>query len=378
MTKPLVTAKSIAGYSLWDKMKEKRAILSFNIELTARCNNNCRHCYINLPAGSREAQNKEVTCDEVLDIADQAIGMGALFCNITGGEPLLREDFKEIYIGLKKRGLLVTIYTNATLVRAEHIELFKRYPPRVIEVTVYGATRETYESVTRCPGSYQAFVQGLNLLLKSGMKVRLKAMALRSNQNEMPEIARYCRERTCDYFRFDPMLQLRIDHDPARNKEIRSERLSAQEIASLEKSDSERFQALEKGCDMLINPERNESGSNHLFHCGTGIGSFVLAHDGNLRLCLSLCHPDCVYDLRKGDLADAWHTLIPRVREMRSNNQRFLETCRICPIINLCMWCPANAYLEGGSLDSHLPYFCQVAHARAEALGYSGRDRMAE
>jgi sulfatase maturation enzyme AslB (radical SAM superfamily) len=47
-----------------------------------------------------------------------------------------------------------------------------------------------------------------------------------------------------------------------------------------------------------------------------------------------------------------------------------LETCRVCPIINLCIWCPAHAYLEKGEMDVQVPYFCAVAHAQAEALGY--------
>ena len=106
--------------------------------------------------------------------------MGAVWCLLTGGEPLLRDDFEELYLGLKRLGLLVSVFTNACLVTPAHVELFRRYPPRDIEVSVYGATRETYERVTRRPGSYDAFVRGLDLLLASGVPVRLKAMALRS------------------------------------------------------------------------------------------------------------------------------------------------------------------------------------------------------
>ena len=137
-----------------------------------------------------------------MKIADQAVQMGALWCTITGGEPLLRNDFKDIYIGLKRKGLLITVFTNATLIKEDHIELFKKYPPRDIEVTVYGITRETYEAVTRQPGSFQAFTHGLNLLLQNIIKVRLKAMALRSNFKELPQIAQFCRERTKGLFPF--------------------------------------------------------------------------------------------------------------------------------------------------------------------------------
>lgn len=364
--------KKLPTLGLWDRMKSMHRVISFDLEVTARCNNDCRHCYICLPAGDKAARESEPTLDEIMDVADQAVKMGALWCLITGGEPLLRDDFEDIYLGLKKKGLLVSVFTNACLIDEGHIDLFKRYPPRDIEVTVYGVTKDTYESVTRRPGSFEAFMRGLNLLQDSGLKVRLKAMAIRSNFQELPEIARFCKARTKDYFRFDPLLHLRLDRNPARNDEIRSERLMPEEIVALEMADPERFNALERGCDKLINPGFFDIKCNHLFHCGTGVGSFTMGCDGNMRLCSSLRQPDCIYNLRKGLLAYAWQEFVPMVRDMRSGNGDFLKTCRICPIINLCSWCPAHAYLEEGSMDAQVPYFCQVAHARAEALGYDG------
>jgi radical SAM additional 4Fe4S-binding domain len=351
-------------------MKEKQRVLDFRLELTARCNNNCSHCYINLPVGDRIALEKELNFEEIMEVADQAVQLGAIWCNITGGEPLLREDFKDIYIGLKKKGLIISVFTNATLIKKEHIELFKKYPPRDIEVTVYGVTRETYETVTHRSGSYQAFTQGLNLLLQNDLKVRLKAVALRSNFKELPQIAQFCRERTKDYFRFDPLLHLRLDCNSVRNEKIKSERLTPKEIVAIEIADSERFNSLEKSCDKLINPKFSGVTSNKLFHCGTGNGNFVIGFDGNLRLCMSLQHPDCIYNLREGSLIDAWQNFIPKIRDMRSEKEEFLNTCRSCPIINLCLWCPAHAYLETGEMDSWVEYFCQVAHERAKALGY--------
>ena len=167
----------------------------------------------------------------------EAADLGAVWCLLTGGEPLLREDFADVFLGLKRLGLLVSVFTNACLVTPEHVELFRQYPPRDVEVSVYGATAATYEAVTRRPGSYDAFVRGLELLLAGGVHVRLKAMALRSNGHELDEIARFCRAHTRDYYRFDPLLHLRFDGDPARNDEIRGERLTPAEIVAFERAD---------------------------------------------------------------------------------------------------------------------------------------------
>ncbi|MCI0478636.1 MAG: radical SAM protein, partial [Anaerolineales bacterium] len=203
----------IQQFPLWDKLKDKRVPLSFDLEITARCNNDCRHCYINLPANDAHARAQELTVAEISHIADQAVKLGAMWCLITGGEPLLRSDFAEIYRALKRQGLLVSVFTNATTIRDEHLALWKKYPPRDIEVTVYGVTRGTYERVTRKPGSFDAFKRGLDALFDSGVHVRLKAMALQSNLDEFDAIAEFCRARTKDFYRFDPQLHGRFDGD---------------------------------------------------------------------------------------------------------------------------------------------------------------------
>jgi radical SAM protein with 4Fe4S-binding SPASM domain len=368
MSQSVVSSLPLPHFSLWEKIEGKRALISFDLEITARCNLNCRHCYINLPAGDKAAREREHSLGEISLVADEAVSLGGLWCLITGGEPLLRDDFFDIYHSLKNKGLLVSVFTNATLVTAQHIALFKKYPPRDIEVSVYGVTKETYEKVTRRPGSFDAFIRGLDLLLKGGIKVRLKAMALRSNVHELPKIAGFCRQNTKDYFRFDPFLHLRFDGNETRNQEIKSERLSPEEIVALERSDPERCESLERECDTLICPEFSATTCNHLFHCGTGNSSFTLSYDGLFRLCSSLWHPDCVYDLSNGNLTDAWHNFAPKVRGMTSARKEFTEECRICPLINLCMWCPAHAHLESGELDKPVEYFCNVAQARAEML----------
>ena len=368
MAKSFVSRVEIQRLALWERMERRRALFSFDLEVTARCTHDCRHCYINLPAADQAARARELSVDEIAAIADQAITLGALWCLITGGEPLLRDDFVDLYLLLKRKGLLVSVFTNACLVTSEHVSLFTRYPPRDVEVTVYGVTAETYERVTRRPGSYAAFRRGLDLLLDAGVKVRLKAMALGSNVHELPEIARFCRQHTADHFRFDPQLHLRYDGSAARNAEIQAERLSPGQIVAVEQADAPRAAAVQKDCQHLLEPRLPHVVSDHVFRCGAGVSSFAVTYDGRFRLCLDLCHQDCTYDLRRGSLREAWFGLVPQVRDLRSQNPDFLSKCRDCPVINLCLWCPARAHLETGAIDGWSPYFCEAAHARAAAV----------
>lgn len=204
--------------------------------------------------------------------------------------------------------------------------------------------------------------------------MRLKAMALRSNIHEFDAISRFCRERTEDYYRWDPLLHARFDGDPTRNAMIAAERLSPEELVAVERPDEERFGSLQRGCasgDLVFAETEGEqhAACDHLFHCGAGNGGFTVGHDGAFRLCNSLCHPATTYDLRRGSLREAWAQWVPRVRDLRGSAPAFLEKCRSCSIVNLCLWCPAHAALETGHMDGWVDYFCRVAHARAAALG---------
>jgi radical SAM protein with 4Fe4S-binding SPASM domain len=372
MSGGFVVRRPLLEFPLWEKMADGRAVFSFDLELTARCNLDCRHCYINLPAGDRSARKEELGVAEVERLAGEAVALGAVWCLITGGEPLLRKDFFDVYRALHRKGLLLSLFTNATLVDEEHVRFFKKYPPRDVEVTVYGVTKETYERVTRTPGSFKAFERGLDRLFKSGVDVRLKAMALRSNKHELAAIGEFCRSRTKDYYRFDPNLHLRFDRDETRNGYIRAERLSPKEVVRLERSDPERFGALSAVCAEQVpagvSGEIPAPDCRHIFRCGVGQRSFVIGPEGLLRPCLSLYHPDFLYDLRKGSLADAWTRFLPGVLRRETDRKEYLEKCGKCLVVNLCLWCPAHAYLETGELDQPVEAFCRVAWARAEAL----------
>lgn len=123
-----------------------------DIELTERCNNNCIHCCINLPANDAARAN-ELGTAKIKDIVQQAAALGCMKVRYTGGEPLLRDDFPEPYLYTRQLGMTVILFTNATRITSELADLFARVPPReMIEVTLYGMKRDSYEAVTRAPG----------------------------------------------------------------------------------------------------------------------------------------------------------------------------------------------------------------------------------
>ena len=149
-------------------MEDRRAPLSFDLEVTARCNNDCRHCYINLPAGDREARARELSLQEILKHRrGSRFHGGRVVPPHRGRTPAPGGLFRDLP-GLEAPGAAGLGVHQRLPGHPRARELFTKYPPRDLEVTVYGVTPETYERVTRRPGSFAAFRRGLDLLLQGG------------------------------------------------------------------------------------------------------------------------------------------------------------------------------------------------------------------
>lgn len=96
--------------------------LAGNFELTARCNFNCKMCYVHLTAEEQQRRGRELTADEWLAIAQEARSRGMLFLLLTGGEPLIRKDFRYLLTELKKMGMLVSVNSNGSLIDRDWLD----------------------------------------------------------------------------------------------------------------------------------------------------------------------------------------------------------------------------------------------------------------
>src|SRR5258708_31589800 len=158
-----------------------RVRLSGQIEVTRRCPLECLHCYNNLPMSDGEARSRELDYAEHCRLLDQLADAGCLWLLYTGGEIFARRDFLDIYTYAKKKGFLVTLFTNGTLITESIADYLVEWPPFSIEITLYGATPETYEKLTQVPGSYERCMRGIRLLLQRNLPMKLKSAASSTN-----------------------------------------------------------------------------------------------------------------------------------------------------------------------------------------------------
>ena len=340
---------------LHEKVAGQRIPISGSLELTFRCNLRCVHCYA--AHGHRGIPGKqELTFAEICGILDQIVDEGCLWLLLTGGEPLLRPDFLDIYTYAKRKGLIITLFTNSTLISPHIADYLTDWRPFVVETTLYGRTQKTYERVTGIPGSHARCMRGIDLLLERGIPLRLKAMLMTLNRNELWDIKAYAESLGVE-FRFDPMIHAGLDG--SRSPLVF--RLPPEEIVQFELVDADRSERWQEYYEKYYGVKTD---SSLLYTCGAGLSSFHVDPYGKLCLCLVAREPS--YDLCRGSFHKGWHEFLPQVRNQQSTKD---YECGQCELRMLCRQCPGQAQLEHGDPEKPVEFLCQVAHLQAKTFG---------
>lgn len=345
-------------------------LLHLDIELTERCDNDCIHCCINLPAGDETARAREMTTDQVKDILQQATDLGCLEVRYTGGEPLLRPDFEGLYLYARRLGLRVLIYTNARRVDRRLAELLQHTPPLVpIEVTVYGMHKESYEAVTRSPGSFAQFRRGVDLLRQHGVPFVVKGALLPPNRSEMAEFEAWARtlpwmEKPPSYSMFFDLRNRRDNEE--KNELIRSLRVTPEEGLRILARDEAAYRTeMEEFASKFMG-----RADDRLFACGAGRGISIDAY-GRAQPCMGVRAPELTVDILSSSLVETLERF-KSLGDMRATNPQYLRRCAVCSLKGFCEQCPAKSWTEHGTLDTPVEYLCEVAHVQARFLGWLG------
>jgi radical SAM protein with 4Fe4S-binding SPASM domain len=338
----------------------RRIPIDGTIETTCRCNLRCIHCYLNEPPNSRGVSARELPTRRLMTLIDEIAEAGCLSLLLTGGEPLLRPDFPDVYLHALKRGLLVTVFTNGTLLSERIADLLSEYRPERLEISLYGATRDTYERITRTPGTFDRCMAGIRRAAARGLPLKLKTMAMAPNRHEIAAMREFAHRLGAEFL-FDAQLNPRVDSRANHHHELQ---LTAAAVNTLDRQHPTRTHELRSFCERHV-PSDEIADAERLYTCGAGETSFAVDPYGRLSLCL--LSRKTSFDLHTGTFAQGWHDFLPRLRAQRWRSH---SPCRSCRLVSLCGSCPASAELEHGDPEAPIPQFCEIAHRRAfDALG---------
>lgn len=353
---------------LLDKACRRQIPASGTLELTARCNLSCRMCYIHKKENDPIALSKERPTEYWLDMIEQTRQAGTLTMLITGGEPFLRKDFKEIYLACKKAGFIVSVNTNGTLITPEYIELFKKYPPAKLNISLYGASYESYEKLCGIGQMFDRVSQTIRALCEAGISVKLNYTVTEFNHADAAKVYAFAKE-----------LKLRVQHTSylfpavraAENGECATCRVSPEQAAAFmvecdrEKYSAQDFYARAKacaqGCLLPCEPDEDSlrSEQERIF-CRAGVSSYWLTYDGRILPCGMLQAPSFEIDRPFSEL---WQEL--KVQTAKINLPKKCISCQKRPY---CEVCAASCSAETGSHDAVPTYLCQKTHAYLEQM----------
>ena len=331
------------------------------MELLPVCNMNCNMCYV------RENRADILSAEEWLKIGESLRDAGVLMILLTGGEPLLHPGFREIYVALQRMGFILNVNTNGTLINEEWANLFYQNPCRRINVTLYGASEETYGRLCHYPDGFEKTVNALRLLKSREIPCRVNIDVVRENRDDLTAMMELVRSIGLEF------VYTTYVFPPVRggNAEtfVRS-RMSPREAAALNVERT--FQASPntdrakqaKAILKALTDEKKPIPYEKGLSCTAGKSGFWIDWEGKLCTCGMLPEPS--FSLKEYTFEEAWGKLVPRVSEFETSKE-----CHNCRKKFLCPVCAAGMYTETGDMKNASPYLCEMTDEMVKIMfGY--------
>jgi radical SAM protein with 4Fe4S-binding SPASM domain len=355
----MTEAYALFGQRLVRNAAQRRIPLAATLEITHRCPLRCRHCANRLSLDDQAARANELQAGEIDRIVGELADLGCLWLLLTGGEPLARPDFRDIYVGAKRRGLLIVLFTNGVLLDDRIADMLAEYPPFEVEISLYGHTPETSARVTGVADARRRSLAGIQRLRERAVPVSLKTVALAENHLEVAAMQSET-ERLGMRFRFDGLLTPRIDC----STDNLASRLVPDKVVALDLADGRRLAAIKELLDHAVLPPADAPPS--LYRCAAGLTHCSVDPYGRLFVCSQ--SREVAWDLRQGSVRAGWEGAIARERAKLAQEH---GRCARCALRPLCGMCPAHATLEQGHPERPVEFMCEVTHLRALAAGVS-------
>lgn len=362
----------------YTKASRLKIPLSGTFELLPTCNFSCRMCYVRKSEKEvLEHSRPGVDTDGWLKIAEAARKEGMLFLLLTGGEPFLYKEFGRLYEQLYKMGLLISINTNGSLIDDEIIELFSRMPPKRINITLYGASDETYEALCRVKGGFYKVDQVIRRLRNKGISLKLNGTLTPYNIGDLEAMVSYARSQQL-------LMQTTVYMFPPIRKDMtkvgQNERFTPEEAAGYQLQASKYLydEAVYKAyLERLANSKALPYGLNEScvdpadgkVRCRAGSAAFWVTWDGYMTPCGMM--PEPKVEMTGKSFADSWKEL-----NQATENLMLSGTCRRCSNREICHACAAIAMAETGNVSDVPRYLCDMTRelkqlAEKEMLKYA-------
>lgn len=353
---------------LYNKASKKKIPLGGAFELSPVCNFACKMCYVRrTPEQVRREGKQLIGWEKWLELAKQCRDAGTLYLLLTGGEPFLYPGFRELYTELHRMGFIISINSNGSLIDEETVRWLKTIAPSRVNITLYGASPETYQRICGNGAGFEKTMNAIRMLKEAGIPVVINASMIPENECDLEKIIEIGKElglntRMSTYM-FPPMRREKEATDSRFTPEV-SARMFLRKIKC--QYGMEEYLKFTDGklADLSRMEECDDVGqSNYGFmRCRAGRSTFWVNWEGTMNACGMMDFPLGTRPFEE-PFYDCWMRLTNAVR-----TTPVLKGCQDCDKRDICNPCVAMIYGETGTVDQKAPYLCQMTEQTLEIM----------
>ncbi len=327
---------------IYEECKQKIIPFHACFELTPFCNFNCNMCYVHLTPQQAKKQGQLLNTQQWLQIAEEAKKMGTLTLELTGGEAITRDDFCILYEAFMKMGYLIHLRTNGYLIEGKILALLKKYKPRKLSVTLYGASDETYQKVCGISDGFSVVTRNILAMKDANLNIRLTMTVTNDNVKDMNALFKWAKENDLSITPYGALIS------PIRGAErsikgLQIELPEEEFIISDELQQSSHYQLSDRS--FFMNP----------FWMCRGFGAiFSISWDGRMTLC------NTATKVWKEPLLigvkEAYRSLYEDLKKLKRPKE-----CNDCQYIEFCSACPSRLQSATGDSGHTCENICKYA-----------------
>ena len=294
-----------------------------------------------------------LSTEQIKAIIDKLFDAGVLFLYFTGGEIFTRTDFLTIYKYAKRKGFIVELLTNGTLITQEAIDVFEELPPASISISMYGKDEESYQRVTGKKGMYNKVINTFELLFQHEIHFEIKYIGMQENQDDFFEIRSLAEKYGAEFSYSMELFPTLNGNGCTKNHMISLEKII--EIESKIPGKKEEYRKLAE----IENPFKNRQ-EIPLYLCDMAISNFLVDYQGYINPCHK-CRMK-KWNLLTDDFETAWNDYASLLKERASKNNKCLK----CKYLMMCSPCVVVNYLSTGDYNKPAETVCRLTQMRVE------------
>ena len=315
------------------------------IEITYRCNERCKHCYV---FDEKKSAAEELSLEQYLKLFADLRKMNTIHITLTGGEPGQRSDFTEILRGAVEGGFAVAVFTNGIGYSEETLAEIIRIQPMSMSFSIYSGIPQEHDYITGVKGSFQKTLATLKKVKEAGITVSIKTPVMTPTLKGFPAIQALSEK-----------LGVRLEVSYlicATNRGNISP-------TKLRLGDVEKYKQImrlaRKGNDL----EEFKPRDIHETICGAGRLALSLNPYGEVFPCNGLAYR--LGNIKETSIEEIWNgDALRRLYELRF--EQLGESCLNCPYRDDCLYCLGSSLSENGNMFLPVKESCKISQAAYE------------